>query len=111
MDSIQTIWDKTKKTAQFVGRHFFTLAIVGILISAFIEAPLNWRNAFFMITTSIFLDWVKQFIKPNFKLHSRMPYSSYDDISLPLYKRQPWNPSIIGTSAYESDNYPRIKYD
>lgn len=111
MDAIQNIWSNAKKTAKFVWRHFFTLGILGILISAFIEAPLNWRNAFFMIATSIFLDWVKQFSKPVFKLHSRMPYSSYDDVHLPLHTRQPLNPTFMGTSSYASDNDFRIKYD
>ena len=109
MDTIYNIWRKVRRTAQFVWRHFLTLGILGILLSAFIEAPLNWKNAFYMVCVCIFLDWVKQFGK--FKLNSRMPYSVCNDPSLPLYKRQPWNPSIMGTGAYASDNDRRIKYD
>jgi len=112
MDAIQNIWDKTKKTAKFVWRHFFTLVILSLSIGILIFASLNWKNALIYLGIAITIDWVKQFSKPTFKLHSRMPYSSYNDISLPLHIREPWNPSFMGTSAYESDNYKSsIRYD
>lgn len=108
----ENIWDKTRKTAKFVGRHFFTLVILFLSIGILIFASLNWKNALIYLGIAITIDWVKQFSKPAFKFHSRMPYSAYNDISLPLYKRQPWNPSIIGTSAYASDNdFPIRRYD
>ena len=112
MDAIQNVWDKTKKTVKFVGRHFFTLAILGIGLAAFLEGPLNWKNGFYMVAICIFLDWIKQFSKPAFKLHSKMPCSSHNDISLPLHIREPWNPSYMGTITYASDNdFPVRRYD
>lgn len=112
MDAIQTIWNKTKKTAKFVWRHFFTLADLSLSIDVLIFDSLIWKNALISLCIAITIDWVKQFMKPKFKLHSRMPYSSYDDISLPPHIRQPWNPSYMGTITYASDNdFPVRRYD
>jgi hypothetical protein len=111
MDSIQNIWDKTRKTAKFVGRHFFTLVILSLSIGILIFASLNWKNALIYLGIAITIDWVKQFSKPS-KLHSRMPYFTCDDISLPPHIRQPWNPSYMGTITYASDNdFPVRRYD
>jgi len=109
MDSIQNSWNKAKKTASFIWRHFFTLAILGIGFFAFLEGPLNWKNGLYMVSICIFLDWLKQFSKSP-KLRSRMPYSSHNDTSLPLHLRDPLNPSFMGTSSYASDNDFRTKY-
>ena len=112
MDAIQNVWVKAKKTAKFVGRHFFTLADLSLSIDILIFDSLNWKYALISLCIAITIDWVKQFSKPTFKLHSRMPCSSHNDISLPLHIREPWNPSYMGTITYASNNdFPVRRYD
>ena len=112
MDAIQNVWVKAKKTAKFVGRHIFTLVILSLSMGILIFASLNWKNALIYLGIAITIDWIKQFSKPAFKLHSRMPCSSHNDISLPLHIREPWNPSYMGTITYASNNdFPVRRYD
>jgi|GEM_PF-5663860 len=109
MAYIRAFWENAKKTLKFIWRHLFTLGILSILISVFIEGPVNWKNGFVMVITAIFLDWAKQFIKV-----SSYPYDGriqFYDGRDPLHIRQQWDSSLIGNCAYEVDHYPRIKYD
>ena len=102
MDS-ELILEKAKKTYKFVWRHFFTLAIFAILLSVFIEAPLNWKNAFYMVATSLFLDWANQFIKltPNARRHSALDFLQLNNSnSRVISVDNDSNPCIVGTSAY-----------
>jgi hypothetical protein len=114
MNSTQPILTKAKKTLKFVWRHFFTLAELYFALNAILFRKPFWMNIFLILCAAIIIDWAKQFIK--FSPRST-PYSDphkahpYNDITVPLHIRQWWNPGLIGTASYESDNYPRMKYD
>lgn len=99
-----------KKIAKFIWRHFLTMAILAIIIPVFIEGPLNWKNVFFMISTAIFLDWAKQFIKltPNPNMHHSNHHGSVD---FNRYTNSDWsNPRIIGSDTYLM-NQSRERYN
>jgi hypothetical protein len=100
MKDIQTTWENVKKTVKFMWRHFFTLGILGLLLSIFIKEPLNWKNAFYMTCGAILLDWVKQFIKftPNPKAHHF--HSDSHAVSRNTLNDQWSNPNVMGTPAY-----------
>ena len=114
MNSTQPILTKAKKTLKFVWRHFFMLADLSLSIKVLIFHTLIWKNALITLAVAIMIDWAKQFIKlgagsnPYANPHRVHPYN---DVTVPLHIRQWWNPGLIGTASYESDNYPRVKYD
>jgi hypothetical protein len=107
MNRIQNAWDKTKKTLKFVWRHFFTFGVLGILLSVFVEGPLNWKNAFFMLATSIFLDWVKQFIK----LTPRRGHPHHAEYqSIQPIRDQWWDSTLRGSAANFLSNMDNNRY-
>lgn len=104
MDVIQNIWDKTKKVAKFVGRHFFTLVILFLSIGILIFASLNWKNALIYLGIAIAIDWMKQFGKCT--LNGRLHHSHSNSHAISRRTLDDENPYILGTSAYlRRDNY------
>lgn len=116
METTQPAFGKIKKTFKFVWRHFFTMGQLYIMFYTILFRKPYWMNMFMILGVAMLIDWIKQFVKFNSSSSSN-PYSDpnrvhpYNDIKVPLNLRQPWNPGVIGTAAYESDNYPRIKRD
>jgi hypothetical protein len=114
METTQPAFGKIKKALKFVWRHFFTLGQFSIMFYTILFRKPYWVNMFMILGVAVSLDWVKQFIKFG---SSSNPYSdphsnhSYGDVRAPFHIRQRWDPGLIGNCAYESDNYPRIKYD
>lgn len=109
MDAIQNAWEKTKRTARFVWRHFLTLGVLGILLSVFIEGPLNWKNAFFMVAGAVVLDWAKQFFKLTPRCcHANNPYATS---SIQPFRDQWGDPTLRGTAANFLSNMDSDRYN
>ena len=104
----QPIWKNIKKTAKFIWRHFFTLGILGLLLSIFIKDPLNWKNAFYMLCAAIAIDWVKQFIKLTPHSYSNNPFRNE---SIQPFRKEWGNPSLRGTAANFLSNMDSNRYN
>ncbi len=73
MTTFATFFRKSKTTAKFIWRHFFTICVIGMVISVFIQAPVNWKVAFTYFCIAPLIDWAKMRIK----LSSNPCYNSY----------------------------------
>ena len=100
------IYSKAKRIVKFGWRHIFTLYILSVIVEGVLVGHIQGENACGFLIGAIFLDWAKQFIKPNPSYERR----GYDGAQ-PLHK-QWWNPGISGTSAnHIRDMGCRIRYD
>lgn len=54
----------TKKTFEFILRHFVTLIILGIIGYNLVRVPLNWGITITLLSVAVIVDWLKQFWHP-----------------------------------------------
>lgn len=102
MNKIINLYQKAKTTAKFVWRYLFTLGIAFMVVSVFVQAPVNWTIAFTHLCIAVFVDWAKMRVK-----FSSGCYSAAD-IHQEYRRREAYyqnnNPCTPGTGAYHLTN-------
>ena len=95
---------------KFTWRHFFTLNVLGLILTALFQGGVNWENAFYYSLGAVLLDWFKKDMKPglNFTYYDRMK----NDHSNFGWLKRSMDPCRIGSPArHLRDLGRKLRYD
>ena len=108
MNKLISLYQKAKTVAKFCWRHFFTLSVTGMVVSVFVQAPVNWEGALLYLCIAVLMDWGKMRLKFS---GTNAGHQTFNEMYQAHTKLDNYyastNPCVPGTGAYHLTNLGR----